>query len=430
MWVKPEGACADRTLVRQLRLRVLLGILGVVIVAGLADLAGSSLAGSSRPVPVCFPATASTPVTPLRGYPVAAINHRLLRGQLPVSLKITPLPASLYAHPPGPEVIDEPTAERVLAAMWRLRERAGAQDNGPMLSTLETGAARAWDVAEANETLDAGTRSLRVVRPMLYAEVEVPYQTTYPACFLALVASTPFPHSGSPPSTPVIDVLVFSRTSAAEPWQVALHTDFTGTPWSDEEILREGTQDPAHPGYVARPARSSWFPPPSVYPALAAYWQYWKEYGAAPPNTHFLPGTYTSGEGQLLSQPLQGQIDPSTGAIIDETFDADPSADGRFEFAVRDGWTVTCSAVRGHVLITPGSPGKTLRQTTTHNWGYALPIGTYTTIRNTTIRQSCAIVEPTPSGGAATLGLEGDRINQLGTPATLTAHGRSKPQNP
>lgn len=393
---------------------MLVGILGVVSAVGVVDLAGISLAGSSGPAQICFPATRSTPITPLRWYPVAAIKRRPLRGQLPVSLRATPLPAVLYATVRGPEVIDEPTAERVLAAMWRLRERAGAQDNGPMLSSLETGAARAWDVAEANQSLDAGTRSVRVVRPMIYAEVEVPYQTSYPACFLALVASTPFPHNGDRSDTPVIDVLVFSRTSHSSPWQVALHTDFTGTPWSDETILREGTQDPAHPGYVARPASSSWFPAPSVYPALAAYWQHWKDYGSPPLGTPFLQGTYTSGEGQYLAAPLQDQVDPSTGAMIDETFDAEPGTVGRFEFAVRDGWTVTCSAVRGHVTITPGRRGTTLRQTSAYNWGYALPPGNYSAIRNTTIRQSCAVVEPTRSGGAGVLGLEGYRINQVG----------------
>jgi hypothetical protein len=401
------------------RLCVLLGVLIVVVAVGMFDLAGGSFAGSAVASPVCFPATKSTPVTPLRVYPTAAIEHRLLRGQLPVSLSVAQLPAVLYGRTLGPEVIDPSTAERVLTAMWSLRERAEAEDDGPMISLLETGAARTWDVAEANEDLDGGTRSLHVVRPMLASEVEVPYQTTYPACFLALVSSTSFPGNGTAPGTPVIDVLVFSRTSAAKPWRVALHTDFTGTPFVDEAILREGTPDPSHRAYVARPGASDWFPASSVYPALAAYWQHWKDYGAPPPESLFQSGTYTSGEGMALATPLQDQVEPGTGARIHETFDAEPSADGRFEFAVRDGWTVICSAVRGHVLITPALPGTTLRQTNSYSWGYGLPIGSYRAIRNTTIRQSCAIVEPTRSGGAGALGLEGFQINQIGTPTRL-----------
>ncbi len=325
----------------------------------------------------------------------------------------------LYARIGAPEVINPSTAERVLAAMWSLRERAGAQDNGPILSALETGAARAWDVAEANENLDAGTRSLHAVRPRLDSEIEVPYQTTYPACFLALVSSTPFPQNGDPPVTPVIDVLVFSRASAKTPWQVALHTDCTGTPFVDETILREGTPDPLHPGYIARLNASSWLPDSSVYPALATYWQHWKDYGNPPPDTPFGPGTYTSGEGQYLASPLQDQVDPITGAMIHEILHADPSADGRFEFAVRDGWAVTCSAIRGDVRVTPGHPRMALRQTDSYNWGHGLPIGRYRAIRNTTIRQSCAIVEPTPSGGAGALGLEGFRIKQVGIPDAI-----------
>ncbi|MGN6872327.1 MAG: hypothetical protein ACTHMY_28390 [Solirubrobacteraceae bacterium] len=386
---------------------------------GTLDVIGTSSASSAAASPICFPPTRSTAVTPLRGYPAQSIKRRLLPGQLPVSLNVSPLPAVLSARMPGGQVIGPSAAARVLDAMWSLRERAGAQDNGPMLSRLETGAARAWDVAEANEDLDAGVRSMHVVRPILNSQVEVPYQTSFPACFLALVSSTPFPRNGTAPGTPVIDVLVFSRASASAPWRVALHTDFTGTPFADETILRDGTPDPLHPGYVAHPQASSWFPASSVYPALAAYWQHWKNDGAPPPATPFQQGTFTSGEGEYLASPLQDRVDPSTGARIHETFHAQPSADGRFEFAVRDGWDVTCSAVRGDVLITPALPGATVRQTNAYDWGYGLPIGSYQAIRNTTIRQSCAIVEPTASGGSGVLGLEGFRIDQVGTRASM-----------
>lgn len=122
---------------RQRRFRVLVGVMGVVGAVVIVGVTGSSFAGGAAPSPICLPATQSTSVTPLRAYPAQAIKHRLLRGQLPVSLSVSRLPTVLYARTPGREVIDPPTAERVLAAMWSRRERAGAQDNGPMLSVLE-----------------------------------------------------------------------------------------------------------------------------------------------------------------------------------------------------------------------------------------------------------------------------------------------------
>ncbi len=377
----------------------------------------NGVAGGSGGSRVCFPASRETPVTPLRGYPAAAARQRLLRGQLPVSIRATALPSVLYARPHGPEVVDLTTAGKVAGAMWTARERAGAQDNGPMLSALETGAARAWDVARANEVIDAGTRSQYVVRPMQADQVEVPYQTSYPACFLAIVGTTPFPDNGNSPGTPVIDVLVFSRNKAAAPWRVALHTSFTQTAFENENILRAETPDEAHPGYAARGPDPGWFPPSTVFSALASYWQTWKTTGQPPPDTPFLPGTYTSGEGQFFASPSQDQVDPASGARIHETFDANQSLDGRFDFAIRDGWTVSCSAVRGHVLLTPGMPGSTLQQTRAHEWGYALPLGNYSSITNTIIRQTCAVVQPTRAQGAALLGLDGYRLNQTGIQA-------------
>lgn len=332
--------------------------------------------------------------------------HRLLPGQLPQSSRISPLPRALWlgGHGHGP-VITPAEATVVMRALWRARERAGAQDNAPMLARLETGAARDWNLEQTREGLSGFGRSARIVRRITDSVLAVPRQLRFPAYFLAVVGTRTYPTPVNPVERPYVELMVASRSSAHEPWKVAIDTGMAGTPLSDLQFISDPTDDPLHPNYNLPAPHPRWMPARPAPAALAAYYQHWFDHHSAPARSRFLGGTATTVRGRSIARP------PMTGQIRHLRYYARPARDGIFQFSFSGGrWNLTCSAVRGHDDESVAEPSTMAfyQPPDRSGWPATIAPGSYSRMSWDFVHQSCLAIGPTPRDGIAALGSEGE----------------------
>lgn len=297
-----------------------------------------------------------------------------------------PLPAAL-TDPPGPGPLVTPAAAGdILDAAWALRGRALAAGDASLLATFESGPALEEDAGRcpcsANPFGPVGSRRLFV-----------PYQTAWPAQFLAEVITTA---SGGP----WVQRLVFRRAGPGEPWTVVLANGYEplGPP-----VLDVPASDPR--GFNVAPLPASAEGEAVLPAALAAYWQAYKDGHPSQAPTSLAAGTWTSEFArQRLAPNPQGAVNSSNGLVGRYVYAAFPAADGLFTFA-SPGYDVVCGTVRDEKTWTPPRRGGAVVQDTARtNWGPDLAPGAYRAVIETDIYEPCFSVQAgTPavvSGGA------------------------------
>jgi hypothetical protein len=321
----------------------------------------------------------------------------------------TPMPAIaiLSAPPTTPGLMIDPTeAAQVLTAMWSLREAALADRNVAVVSTLETGPAARWDLVRCTFGCPPPQP-----RPMLETRLFVPRESTYPADFMAEVRTTTDDHL-----SPYIEIMVFTRQSAADPWMVALDTGYSGFTVMDEEPAADASgfdqQAPTFPG----------IDPTALPGQLAAYWQHWKTAGGPPAGSDFAHGSWTDLMGQHLYAYRQQLA--AIGEVERATYTADPHVDGEWTYALDEsvngplypGWAISCGTVSYSAVITASRGSALIQPADQSEWGTLLPTGSYSQITNKGLHQSCFLLQP-GYRNVGVIGSNGDVIQVTGIPA-------------
>jgi len=371
----------------------------VVVLSGSACLAG------------CGGTTATVDRALLPGAAVPAAARGACAADKPVRLPGVMYGPSSARSGPGAAVIASGQAARVVRAFWALEERASACDEIAVTDQIEMGPAREFANAVSRGDRAVHAVSLRTVRPLYSVHVYVPFQTGYPARFLAQVVTTTYTrvdlgNGGPPPGSPAVEILVFVRSGLGSPWKAAIDTIRTETTYVDANTVGQN-------GFEAPPPHPDWVAPSAVPGMLAHYWTEWLDTGHEPVRDPFVPGPATTQFGrQLAASPA---FDLSRGSISRAFYYADPALDGLYQFAV-DGQNLTCFAVRYHLTLTPAIAGHFLLQDSARtHYGRLLPAGGYSSIDEGGLHQSCALI---PTQGShrriIIIGMQGGYASESG----------------
>ena len=279
------------------------------------------------------------------------------------------LPAALYlgATTPG-AVITPQQAQVVLNAIWTLRQDAFSSHSRSLMAAFETGPALESDEV----TCGCTTRSPR--GPILQESVLVPPAASYPATFLAEAVTT---LNGSR----YFQYLIISRQSGRAPWMVVSDPGEDGADPLDQPAAGPAGLDAP----IAQPG-----PDENLPSELAAYWQYWNDYGHAPLGSNLAPGEWTSSVGQSSASTPQGAVNSGNGLIGYYQYQAGPS-DQVWNFNTTQG-PLTCGVVRIQSYWT--SPNGVYQPPSRTNWGPTVPPGAYPALASTDIAQPCFLQRP------------------------------------
>lgn len=320
-------------------------------------------------------------------------------------------------RPAGP-VISVAGAERVLAQIWPQREMARADNNAATLSRLDTGAELKRDLSVIVESRDQPRGSGRVARPLTLSLVALSSVRQFPASFLAVVQTTPqyVQRSAREARQPVTVLLVVTKTSSKSRWRVAMETSYQGTL---EEVGPEN-EETFHPGRSREPATPA--QAAGAVSALASYYQHYADYGGPPVHTPFLPGPWTTEEGQYIALGGSPYAVNSKGFRSRVTY-VPAWQDGVYSFSpegVLEGLRIVCATVGVNAVATPATPGGYLYQPPGRsNWGAELLPGDYEVIRTSGEHQACLILNNNESQIDAISGeiyKDGDLSNVSGVP--------------
>ena len=310
-----------------------------------------------------------------------------------------PLPAALTASAAasGPSVRPA-EAERVVDALWPLRDTALAQRDVSTLRALETGTALNVDLA----TMDQGIPPERPTpdRTAPPHQTYVPRQSGWPASFLVEFVTT---NSG----TPWLEVMILQRDGRDDPWRVAFDTGYVPSsppPHTDPPTLDAQGFDRVTP--------VTWTDPAGAVTQLARYWQDWIDDGTRPADdVTFAPGLWTtrfldgraSSQGQRDSNGLPGHYRYFTSS------DAPV-----WTFGVYDGRDdLVCSPMAEQATWTGPAHQDAHRQ----KWGRDLAPGVYRSVTTDSVREACVLV-PTTSGPLVVFGADDWRLHTHGTPSS------------
>ena len=294
------------------------------------------------------------------------------------------LPAALTATNPTGPVVTPAMAQAVVSAAWTLHGQALAVGDENLMASLETGSALEADLgrcvcAPANP-----------FGPIGGVSVMVPRQTSYPARFMAQVATTvPAPTSGR---DQYLAFVVFTRTDAASPWRIALLGGFA----------TEGAAAVTPPavdadGYLAIEAAAPKVDPAEAHDLLAGYWRRAKDSGTVPDPGPFEPGVWTTHQAGVLAEHHQGAVG-GTGFTEYYAYQADPDPASLFVFDQGLGWRIACAPLRVQRTFT-GEPGGFPYQTPDlHNWGRDVAPGVHAAIIDTELTVPCIEI---PAAGSA-----------------------------
>ncbi|HEV7679247.1 MAG TPA: hypothetical protein VGQ42_11825 [Candidatus Dormibacteraeota bacterium] len=278
-------------------------------------------------------------------------------------------------------IIDQPSADTFVRAFWPVRENALSHADPKAVRTLENGPAGEWDAIGC--TMGCAPPAPRNIRDM---HLFVPRQNAYPARFMAQVLTTEY-HTVAP----LVETMIFTRQSAAATWFLSFDTSYSNVDTIDE---------------FAHPDTSSAFDSqPAIDPAanvdglpalLAAYWQHWKEQGSAPVGSDFLPGAFTTEQGQQIAAT---RTDMHKAGIEEHaTYTASPVRDGVWSFAVNyhspsstiDDAVLTCGTVRYTAVSTPAPPSPAIdHRELLDGYGSLLAPGRYSSVTLSGLHQSC-----------------------------------------
>lgn len=341
--------------------------------------------------------------------------------QLARSTAVPSLPPDLTLGQPagrGP-VVTPDQARRILRAAWATREIAGAQDNPALLAQVETGPARAVEPSVTVDDLLTHQRSYRVVRSIERSSIAVPYQSRYPAAFLAAVQTEVYPGSPGPPPSAVTELLLITRASADTGWRIAVGTNFTEIPLADDLVFSAPTPDPVHPGY-SLPGSAYSLPPAAAFTALADYYQSWWNDDRPPAGTPVAAGPNTSAAGRDIAGNGQDQL-TSHGLLRHLEYRVWPGPESTFSFNFHHVFDVACSAIGGVDRYTAPNAVFPVLQNPARTWfGPRIVPGAYHRVSARMDDQTCIVVgrdgPPHPlavcARASGTYGWHGDAAQQ------------------
>ena len=373
--------------------RVVAALVGAGLI--LATVAAAAVVGRpSKPPAASAAATpASTPTaTPVpTGTPDPAATLASLRNSQPDA---------------GQPLVTPEQAKQLVQAFWTVREQGLSHSNPDTIHAIEDAAAGEYDAIGCTYGCPPPSP-----RPLKAVQVMVPLQKSYPAAFMAQVLTTEY-HS----SDALVEIMVYTRKSASVPWFLSFDTEYSG--------LNTLHEFPAGPDTFDQPPAPSKAVDYSALPSqLAAYWQYWKTNGVAPPGTHFEPGAFTSEQGLGTYQAWVQYR--AQGIAEHTTYTAGTPQDGAWSFAVNvedgkgqieEGDVLTCATVRFHSVSTPIAPARTVVQDTGGEpYGNLLRPGEYSSVTVTGLHESCMLTRP-GLPGIAVEGLAGEQTRVVGVP--------------
>jgi len=300
----------------------------------------------------------------------------------------------VVAHVSTGPIITHRAARQVLASVWAKRERDRSIDELQALAGVDVGPELQLDSGVALEARDAGWWSRRVERPLGPSVVVVPYETDYPASFLAIVETTSQWSRSERSHVPrghEVALLVFTKTGSAAPWRVAMETRYNGSLTHDPYDIDLRTQTA---GAFAPPApQRAWMPGADAVESLASYYEEYAEEGENRFNVLFAPGYWTTGQGKrIAASGIQG-VPNAHGFRNWVKYDVSVAADGVYQFDVA-GQNLTCGTVRGTALDLPDPYGYLYQPRSRTSWGGWIAPGAYSEIRASLMHQVCLVIPP------------------------------------
>ncbi len=179
-------------------------------------------------------------------------------------------------------------------------------------------------------------------RPLNTVTIYLPQQTSYPLFFMAQILSGPQSANGAATAA-----LIITRSGPDEPWRIASKMFESGY-FPSAVPFPPPVPDPG--GYDSAPQNPTAEVAASWPAMLVRYYSYFKDHGAPPADSQFLPGDLTSGSG--LDRIRQGTT--RRGVRY------------HYQFVVAGGpWimnssvgTLACADIYELVTQTPAKPGK------------------------------------------------------------------------
>lgn len=301
-------------------------------------------------------------------------------------LGLTPLPApaapehaAVPTWQPGPPagdgvVVTRQMAEDVVARWWPAHSQALRDGDLAALAQLTGGAGRRWEVgAVACRCLKTST-----LRQMLRANYYVPRQTSYPARFVAEVLTA------YSPGHKVVEILVFSRSGPAAPWQVIEDSAYSGGPGHPTTMTAQDQDQVDSDGLVAQASRAQVARTRAAAARLAAVWQEAKQTGRVPASASaFTLGGQTGDRIKMVAWHRQDRVQNNglLGHYRYYTTRSDPVV----VVPYGPGYELGCQPLRSTVTYR-GAPGQVVYQDPgQRNWGTRVPAGNY---RSITLREA------------------------------------------
>jgi hypothetical protein len=347
---------------------LLLGGVGAAVHRAASGRTASTIASLAAPAPSAgtaeVPPTASElPVAPAPSTspaPVAPAPH------------LTAVPQEAYAVPADARAtVDLPTAEKVFAALYPIRSRAVFTNDDATLALIETGAARDYDVARCH----LGCPTPPIPPANVPHAFSAPPQRTYPAFFAARASRTDID------GRPMVEVLVFTRSSRAAPWLVALDD----TADSINPTLEDGSTG------LGIPVPGVGGPDPRSLPAvLAAYWQHWWEAGGPSPDNPFIETQWLEDRGKRIVSSHQDNANLHEQET--RTYRSDGAA-GVYVFRALANLVLSCGSIRIDSVYTP-SPGAPpiVQPPDGSEFGPGLLPGRYSRVSTHVLEEACVLV--------------------------------------
>lgn len=339
------------------------------------------------------------------------------------------LPASLYAaNPVGSRELITPTQANAAAiAMWQQWEHALIDRDTQALSQLTVPGPLLTGELYNCAWPTGGCVHETTPRPFDGMRMVVPVQKSYPIYFLAEIRTEQYVDGGDGTNTltPWVELQILTKSGPSSPWRMSFDSGYDGANGTspppllnfDFQALSRSAESDGTASvdmYNPPPTRVSALPSGQLLPALAQYWQSWKDSGSAPPDTIFVNDGYTSGFGATLTKNPQDSA--YRGSREHFVFGSDPAA-GQWTFSAAEGFPMVCGTVLDTLTNSPLTPGAALRQNSSRtNWGMPLAPGYYKMIQTLATHQACVYTVP---AGLDVAGDSGFDIAVTGTPGTM-----------
>jgi hypothetical protein len=323
-------------------------------------------------------------------------------------------------------LVSEATARSVVSRIFPLWQHDMHEGDAQALRHIETGIQLELDTSNCTTTAYV-LFSRCSASPMLGLVVIVPKQYSYPVRVLAEVQTSQNTENTTTNATqeaPTLDLMVFTKATSTASWLIAFQTAVYSANRSLPPLMSAPKESDGHAPAVTRRIQRATAGLPGK---LAEYWRAWKEHGAAPDDTAFLPGPDTTSFGATLASEPDGVVGQNLRHTV--TYSSEPSVDGSFVFPIEIGeftsnptpggigyagnsGLLVCSAIRVEINLTPTPNGPPLIQDRNEiNFGPGLAPGRYSNVLDESAHESCVL---TDGHHLSAIGNAGDVFSQIG----------------